>query len=250
MNKTLRSLIPLMALIFLIGGIASAGTQPRPEYPRPDLVRAKWLNLNGEWDFALDLSGSGEERGLPQGTGFDNKIIVPFAPESRLSGVGFTDFINAAWYKRTIVPPAQWQGKRVLIHFEACDHTSTVWVNGEKVGAHEGGYTPFTLDITDLLKPGENLLVVRARDHQRSGQQPIGKQSIRYNSYSCFYRRTTGIWQTVWLEPVAPTFIESYRVGPDIDNGVAGVTVRLNRAPEGGTVRLTVTEGGKKKFTG
>jgi len=250
MTKTLRSLFPLMALIFLIGGVASAGTQPRPEYPRPDLVRAEWLNLNGEWDFALDLSGSGEERGLPQGAGFDKKIIVPFAPESQLSGVGFTDFINAAWYKRMIVLPAEWQGKRVLIHFEACDHTSTVWVNGKKAGVHEGGYTPFTLDITDVLKPGENLLVVKARDHQRSGQQPIGKQSIRYNSYSCFYRRTTGIWQTVWLEPVAPTFIESYRVGPDIDNGTAGVTVRLNRAPEGGTVRLTVTEGGKKKFTG
>lgn len=249
MIKALRSFFPLMALIFLIGGVVSAGIQPRPEYPRPDLVRAEWLNLNGEWDFALDLSGSGEERGLPQGVGFDKKIIVPFAPESQLSGVGFTDFINAAWYKRTIVLPAKWQGKRVLIHFEACDHTSTVWVNGKKAGVHEGGYTPFTLDITGVLKPGENLLVVRARDHQRSGQQPIGKQSIRYNSYSCFYRRTTGIWQTVWLEPVAPTFIESYRVGPDIDNGEAGITVRLNQAPEGGTIRLTVTEGGKRKFT-
>ncbi len=250
MSKTLGSLISLTALVSLFGAGASAATLPRPEYPRPDLVRAEWLNLNGEWEFALDPSGSGEERGLPVGAGFDRKILVPFAPESPLSGVGFTDFISAAWYKRTFGLPSEWRGKRILLHFEACDYATTVWVNGAEAGAHEGGYTPFTLDITDLLKPDGNFLVVRARDDLRSGRQPSGKQSVRYESYSCFYRRTTGIWQTVWLEPVSPTFIESYRVSTDIDNGSAEVTVRLNRAPEDGILRLLVTENGRKKYAG
>ncbi len=250
MSKTLRCLVALAALLSPLAAGAPAATQPRPEYPRPDLVRADWLNLNGEWDFALDLSGSGEERGLPAGSGFDRKILVPFAPESPLSGVGFTDFIPAAWYKRTFDLPSAWRGKRVLLNFEACDYAATVWVNGTEAGGHVGGYTPFTLDITDLVRPDGNLLVVRARDDHRSGRQPSGKQSTRYEPYSCFYRRTTGIWQTVWLEPVAPTFIESYRVGADIDNGSAEVSVRLNRAPEEGTVRLLVSGRGRPRFKG
>ena len=250
MKKTFLSGALLGALIVWRGGVALSAAQPRPEYPRPELVRTEWLNLNGDWDFALDPGASGEERGLARGAGFDRKIVVPFAPESPLSGIGLTDFVPAVWYKRTFSVPAGWGGKRILVHFEACDYEATVWVNGKRAGGHRGGYTPFTLDITDLLGPGGNLLVVRARDDVRSGRQPSGKQSHRLESYSCFYRRTTGIWQTVWLEPVAPTFIESYRVTTDIDNGSVEIEVRLNRAPGEGTVRLSVTERGRRRYFG
>ncbi|MGB9907467.1 MAG: glycoside hydrolase family 2 protein [Candidatus Saccharicenans sp.] len=221
---------------------------PRPEYPRPDLVRDRWLNLNGQWDFALDLSDSGEERGLPEGRGFDRKILVPFAPESPLSGVGFTDFMAAVWYKRPLVIPAEWSGERIILHFEAADYQTTVWINGKKVGEHRGGYTPFSLDITGYCDKAENLLVVRCRDDVRSNLQPAGKQSKRYHSYSCLYRRTTGIWQTVWLEPVPAVFIEKYRVLPDLDNSQVLLQVFLNDNSKGGVLNLAVSEAGRVIF--
>ncbi|MGB9862494.1 MAG: glycoside hydrolase family 2 protein [Candidatus Saccharicenans sp.] len=221
---------------------------PRPEYPRPDFVRAEWLNLNGEWDFALDLSDSGEERGLPEGQGFDRKILVPFAPESSLSGVGYLDFMPAVWYKKVIRIPEKWKGKRILLNFEAADYKTTVWVNGNKVGENSGGYTPFSFDITDFCHRPENLLVVRCQDYLRSNLQPSGKQSKRYHSYSCLYRRTTGLWQTVWLEPVPSAHIEEYRVYPDVDNGQAVLMVKLTRATPEDTLELEVKDGGKVIF--
>ncbi len=249
MNKISVSLWGMLSIIFAISAtLAVAGTLPRPEYPRPEMVRSEWLCLNGQWDFAFDFSNSGEEKGMPQGKGFDKKIIVPFAPESPLSGIGFLDFMNSVWYKREIRIPQNWQGKRILLHFEASDYKTTAWVNGKKVGEHEGGYTPFSFDITDYLKPTENLLVVKVFDEPRSGLQPSGKQSPRLESYSCLYRRTTGIWQTLWMEPVEDVHIQSYRVIPDADNGEANVLVYLNRAPEDGELNLQVTFGGEKKF--
>jgi hypothetical protein len=243
-RNIVRSLGPLAAVLVFAAAV-SAGNPPRPEYPRPEMMRSEWLNLNGEWRFALDLSDSGEVRGLPDGKGFDRTILVPFAPESPLSGVGFTDFIPAAWYMKSFSVPGNWTGKLLLLHFEACDYAASVWINGRPAGGHEGGYTPFTLDITALVKPGENTIVLRARDDTRSGLQPTGKQSHRYNSYACVYRRTTGLWQTVWLEPVAGTYIEKYKVLPDIDNASVGVSVFLNRAPDEGTIRVRVVDAGK-----
>jgi beta-galactosidase/beta-glucuronidase len=222
---------------------------PRPEYPRPEMVRADWLSLNGWWDFALDLSDSGEEKDFVEGKGFDKKILVPFAPESQLSGIGNLDFMTAVWYKRAFSLPETWKGKRALLHFEACDYKTTAWLNGKKVGEHEGGYTPFVFDLTDFLSPGENLLVVKAYDDVRSGLQPIGKQCQRLHSYSCLYRRTTGIWQTVWLEPVAQNYIENCRVYPDVDNGEALIFVEFHWAPEEGDLRLRVSGKGKEEFT-
>jgi len=135
----------------IAGGVQPAELSvPRPEYPRPEFYRSPWLNLNGQWDFALDLSDSGEERGLPAGEGFDRKIEVPFAPESKLSGIGFPDFIAAAWYKRLVSIPADWKGQRIKLNFEAADYETTIWVNGQKVGTHRGGYTPFSFDLTDF----------------------------------------------------------------------------------------------------
>jgi beta-galactosidase/beta-glucuronidase len=235
----------LIALILFVAGIltpALADDIPRPEYPRPEMVRSDWLNLNGRWDFALDLSASGEEKGFIQGKGFDKTILVPFAPESPLSGIGHLDFMRAVWYKRAFTIPDGWKDKRVLLHFEACDYKTTVWLNGQKIGEHVGGYTPFSFELTAGLAPGENILIVRADDDTRSGLQPIGKQSQRLHSYSCVYRRTTGIWQTVWLEPVSKTFIEKYTVVPDPDNGEAAVCVYLDKSPAGGEIVLRVKE--------
>jgi beta-galactosidase/beta-glucuronidase len=250
--STLRKGVTLIFLSVLFLGLNNwvfCADMPRPEYPRPEMVRADWLCLNGWWDFALDLSDSGEERDFIQGQGFDRKILVPFAPESQLSGIGHLDFMKAVWYKRTLTLPEAWKGKRVLLNFEACDYKTTVWLNGKKVGEHAGGYTPFTFDLTDYLSPGENLLVVRAYDDVRSGLQPVGKQSPRFHSFSCFYRRTTGIWQTVWLEAVAPNYIENYRVYPDVDNGEALILVQLHQALQEGVIRLRVSDKGKEEFT-
>ncbi len=248
-----RTRLLILAALFLFGSLAlrpaAAEDIPRPEYPRPEMVRSDWLNLNGRWDFALDLSDSGEEKSFVQGKGFDRKILVPFAPESPLSGIGHLDFMRAVWYKRTLTIPDGWEGKRILIHFEACDYKTTVWLNGQKVGEHSGGYTPFSFDLTTHLAPGENLLVVKADDDTRSGLQPIGKQSDRLNSYGCVYRRTTGIWQTVWLEPVSENFIERYSVTPDLDNGEAVIFLYLNEAPDGGEVALRVKDTDKVVFS-
>ena len=252
----MRSIIRRPALFFVLILSVLLGMEralfsadiPRPEYPRPEMVRSDWLCLNGWWDFGLDLSDSGEARDLVRGEGFDKKILVPFAAESPLSGIGNQDFMKAVWYKRTFVLPEGWKQKRVLLHFEAVDYKTTVWINGKKAGEHEGGYTPFTFDVTDLLSSGENLLVVKAYDDVRSGLQPAGKQCQRLHSYSCLYRRTTGIWQTVWLEPVAPNFIAKYRVYPDADNEEALIFVELYQAPKGGMLRLRVRDQGKEEF--
>jgi beta-galactosidase/beta-glucuronidase len=237
-------LITLLAL----GCLPRLGAQdiPRPEYPRPEIVRPDWLSLNGWWEFALDPGESGEERGLAEGQGFDKKILVPFAPESPLSGIGNLDFMPAVWYKKRLSVPEAWRGRRVLVNFEACDYRTTAWLNGKKVGEHFGGYTPFAFDLTDFLAAGENLLVVRAADDVRSGLQPAGKQSTRYHSYGCMYRRTTGIWQTVWLEPAAVSRIERYAVVSGPASGEALISVDVHGAPAGATVRLRVLDRGRE----
>ncbi len=197
---------------------------PRPEYPRPQFVRDGWMNLNGVWQFEMDHGDSGRKRGLVEKEKLDGEILVPFCPESKLSGVGYTDFIRAVWYKRSVVLPEEAKGKRVLLHFGAVDYACEVWVNGSSVGMHKGGYTSFCFDVTDALAEGENVITVCAQDDTRSGHQPSGKQSPRYESYGCFYTRTTGIWQTVWLEWVDACYIREVYLTPHAAEGT--VTVR------------------------
>ena len=192
---------------------------PRPEYPRPQFVREGWMNLNGAWQFEIDNGCSGEERGLVERQTLSGRITVPFCPESRLSGVGHTDFMNCVWYKRTFSLPEEAAARRVLLHFGAADYRTRVWVNGRYIGCHEGGYTSFAMEITDALVPGENLLTVSCEDHGRDGMQPGGKQSRQYHSHGCVYTRTTGIWQTVWLEWVHPVYIHQAWITPDAANG-------------------------------
>jgi len=218
---------------------------PRPEYPRPQWVRPQWLNLNGEWEFAEDPGQSGEERGWVTGHGFDQRILVPFCPESELSGIGKTDFMPGVWYRRLVTVPQAWQGRRVLLHFGAVDYGATVWVNGEEVGRHQGGYTPFTFDVTAWLHEGENEVVVRAVDNTRDPLQPSGKQSEQFHSYGCMYTRTTGIWQTVWLEPVPETFLAKARLLPDLDNRRLEVHLWTDGAPAGFTVQAVAKAQGE-----
>ena len=145
---------------------------PRCEHPRPDRLRQDWLNLNGVWDFEIDNAKVGLEKKFYERDCLDGKITVPFSPETVLSGVGHTDFMNAVWYRRNIEIPAAWAGKRVLLHIDACDYTTRVFVNGKKVGApHKGGYTSFSYDITDFLAEKDNYITVYAEDDIRSGKQ-------------------------------------------------------------------------------
>ena len=211
-------------------------TIPRSEYPRPQFIRGDgtWKCLNGEWEFELDLSASGAERHLERAEHLSSKITVPFVPESEASGVGYTDYIPSVWYRRTFELTEDEISGRVLLHFGALDDTATVWVNGEEAGRHRGGYTPFTLDVTKLVKQGENVLTVHADDNVKDPLQPSGKQSARYDNYGCYYTRSTGIWQTVWLEFVPESYIKTVKIIPDVANEKVDVTVTV----EGGEKSL------------
>ena len=218
--------------------------QPRPEHPRPQFVRQQWLNLNGEWDFAFDFGLSGEDRGWPADSSeMKGRITVPFCPESRLSGVAHTDFIPAIWYHRTFTLPARWGGQRVLLHFGAVDYECRAWVNGAPVGNHLGGSSSFHFDITAALSEGDNHLIVCAHDEVRSGLQPRGKQSPRLDSHRCLYTRTTGIWQTVWLEAVPDQHLEQVRIVPDVDGSRFVLTPRVHGASRGLMFRAVLLDG-------
>lgn len=196
----------------------------RSEHPKPQFMRENWLNLNGSWDFEMDFGNSGEARGLSKpNASFSQKINVPFCPESELSGIHYTDFIPSVWYRREIeISKEQLEG-HVFLHFGAVDYLATVYVNGQKCGTHKGGYVSFSMDITGYLKEGTNTLTVHAEDDTRNRLIPSGKQSHAYHSHGCFYTRTTGIWQTVWLEFVPKTYIVKTRYTTDIHQ--ASVTV-------------------------
>ncbi|MDO4293993.1 MAG: glycoside hydrolase family 2 TIM barrel-domain containing protein [Eubacteriales bacterium] len=204
---------------------------PRAEHPLPQWERESWRNLNGEWDFAFDFGKSGIDRAFYEKKDWEQKILVPFCPESCLSGIGYKDFIPAVWYHRTEeLTKGQLTG-RVLLHFGAVDYACRVWVNGKPAGSHRGGYTSFTLDITALCREGENDLTVYAEDDTRSGRQPRGKQSGLFYSHGCDYTRTTGIWQTVWLEFVPENYVKSARFYPNIEEGT--LTVEAQTAGNG-----------------
>ncbi len=210
---------------------------PRPEYPRPQFVRPDWLNLNGQWQFEIDAGNSGHARNLNQlGHNLPDEITVPFCPESSLSGLGHVDFMPAIWYKKRVQIPADWKGKQVLLHFGAVDYDATVWVNGIEVGRHRGGFTPFTCSLFELAKAGEEIeICLRARDDNET-PKPRGKQSQRFENHGCLYTRTTGIWQTVWLEPVSKAHLLRPRITPEVGPG----RFRLEQRVQNGTPELKV----------
>lgn len=216
---------------------------PRPEYPRPRLIREAWQNLNGNWNFAFDFGNSGKYKELwkKENYAFDRKITVPFVPESKLSGIEYTDFFTTCWYQRSFTVNPGWDTEkgRVLLHFGAVDFFCEVWVNERSVGSHRGGYTPFALDITAALIKGENELVVRCYDNGFEPLQYTGKQNYsNYYNQGCLYTRCTGIWQTVWLEYVPAQYMEKIKLTPDVDNEKLDITVQWNEPPEPGSVLL------------
>jgi beta-galactosidase/beta-glucuronidase len=214
---------------------------PKPEYPRPQLQRPDWLNLNGQWQFEIDSGDSGIHRGLLD-RDLTDEIVVPFAPESELSGIGNTDYLEAVWYRRTVTVPADWADQRVLLHFGAVDHDATVWVNGVEVGRHRGGFSSFSLEITDQATPGRDaVIVVRARD-PREAVQARGKQSLRFHNADCHYTRTTGIWQTVWLEAVPQTYIRRLKVTPQLASNSFQVESILSSNRPGSSVKITIND--------
>jgi hypothetical protein len=235
---------------------------PLPEYPRPQMVRDQWLNLNGIWEwqpaegspafgpnertFAKHPPLPAEKNEKPPfGKTLSSLICVPFGMESALSGV--MRHHDRLWYRRTFTLPENWRGKNILLHFEAVDWESEVYVNGQSAGIHQGGYDPFSYDITKSLKPdGENELIVRVFDPTEWGGQPRGKQSVTPGALK--YTATTGIWQTVWLEPVEQNHITHFLFNPDIDKAQLAVTVNLAKPAAdaaGAIIEITVKDGGK-----
>jgi beta-galactosidase/beta-glucuronidase len=227
---------------------------PRPEYPRPQFRRKDWTNLNGEWRFAFDDSDAGLVEGWQNtdaatlqsdGSPFDRQIVVPFCYQSKLSGIGETAFHDVVWYARTFEhTPAG--DKRLLLHFGAVDYRATVWVNGAQVASHEGGHTPFSADITLALAGGDNIIVVRAEDPSRDVTIPRGKQYWKEESEGIFYTRTTGIWQTVWLEPVDRCRIDTLRLTPDVDAASVEFEVSVTGIEPGMSLRATVELDGEQ----
>ena len=209
---------------------------PRAEHPNPQWERETWKNLNGPWEFEFDFGCSAVERRLWEKKRFDREILVPFCPESRLSGIGYTDFISGVAYRRNFELSQEELSGRVLLHFGAVDYEASVYVNGTLVGSHKGGYTSFCFDITKHVAPGPNTLFVAVKDDVRSGLQPKGKQAHLYASSGCDYTRTTGIWQTVWLEFAPERHIQSAKYYPDPANGKVTVTGLVQGQ---GTLQLT-----------
>ncbi len=218
---------------------------PRPEHPKPQFERSDWINLNGEWEFSFDESLCGKEKGYEK-RHFEGKITVPFCPESSLSGIGNTDFHNAVWYRRDIVIPNEWEGKRVILHFGACDYFTEVFVNGSSVGTHKGGYSSFSFDITEALSDKDNYITVYAKDDTRDPLQPSGKQSMLLGSHGCSYTRTTGIWQTVWLEAVGNTYLKKAKYYTNTDTCEISIHAFVQGNTEGTALRATVYYEGKK----
>ena len=207
---------------------------PRPEYPRPDFQREKWLPLNGEWDFSFDEPI------------FDQKILVPFACETKLSGIHDPSFHNAVWYRRSFSLPEPMHDRQILLHFGAVDYTCRLWVNDQFIREHTGGQCGFSADITDALNAsGENVIVLEARDDPADLEMPRGKQYWKPESESIFYTRTTGIWQSVWLEAVSPMHLCSCRITPLFDERSVRFSYALSAAPQHVTLTAEITFRGK-----
>ena len=249
---TSRKILSLAAAVitgtaaFLQSGGAAAADLPRPEYPRPQFERSEWINLNGQWSYTFDFSRSGMDRELFRSEGFDGQITVPFAPQSELSGVGFTDFIPEMWYQRRLEIPADWDGKRILLHFGAVDYIASIYIDGRIAGRHWGGSSSFTVDITRMVSAGKtHNLVIRVEDDERSGEYAKGKQCGRFASFGCEYTRTTGIWQTVWMEAVHKDGLKDVYVIPDLDQSRFVFRPEYYAVQHGQKLRIRIIDNGK-----
>ncbi len=239
----------IIAAAALLVSAAAVQAIPRPEYPRPQFERADWVNLNGEWDYTLDLASTGWDRGLKDGNFSDGKITVPFAPECDLSGVGYKEFIPCIWYRREISVPADWAGRDIVLNFGAVYYCSEVYIDGKFINRHFGGSDSYSVDITEYVTPGKtHTLVVNATSDLRSKLQPAGKQSLRTGNFECMYTRTTGIWQTVWMEAVAKEGLARVRTVTDIDRSSVSFQTWFRHAGSN-EVKVTVYDGNKAVAT-
>ena len=236
----------ILAIAALVMSFSVMAQIPRAEYPRPQFERSEWQNLNGEWSYTLDPVKTGWERGLKDSKGFDGKIMVPFAPESKLSGVEHKEFIPCIWYQREIAIPAEWEGKDILLNFGAVYYESEIYIDGKFIDRHFGGSDSFSVDITSFVKAGgKHSLVVNAKSDLRSRMQSAGKQSLRHGPFECMYTRTTGIWQTVWLEAVAPAGISRVKISTDIDRSMVAMEFTMRRNESGNMLTINVKDGDK-----
>jgi beta-galactosidase/beta-glucuronidase len=236
-----------MKLLFalLAASLCFAQQAPRPEYPQPQFEREQWQSLNGPWEFEFDDANAGLTQDWASGAKkFSRTITVPFAFETKLSGIADTSFHPWVWYRRSVTLPAGWKDKRVLLHFGAVDYRAMVWVNGRLAGRHVGGSTPIRLDITRYLKGGANVITVRAEDSPTDRFQPRGKQYWEPKSRGIFYTRTTGIWQSVWLEATGASYLERVRITPNM-NGAVRFDARIAHPKENLRLHARVTFGGK-----
>ena len=205
----------------------------KTDHPNPQLVRKNWVSLNGEWDFGFEKAKSrftfsdNESRvvDIYNKDCYGLKINVPFCIESVLSGIGYTDFVNLVWYRKSVV--INKKDYRVFLHIGAADYLTTVLVNGRAAGRHKGGYTSFSFDITDYVQDGENEIFILCEDNVKSPLVMRGKQSERRESHNCDYTRTTGIWQTVWLEFVPDIYIKNFKIYPDFENSSVTINTQL-----------------------
>jgi beta-galactosidase/beta-glucuronidase len=215
---------------------------PRPEYPRPQFVRDRWMNLNGEWEFAFDDADEGLPNGWQSGVELGMRITVPFPYQSALSGINDKAIHEVVWYARYFTVPEAWAGQDVLIHFGAVDYHTTLWVNGQEVGHNRGGQVPFWFNIRPYLSQGSTRLILRVEDRQ-DPYQPRGKQSPTGLPHGIDYYCTTGIWQTVWLEPVPAIRISEFRVTPVAEEDSVDLMVYLHAPATGWKLEAEVYEG-------
>lgn len=237
-------------LVLLAAPILGAQQIPRPEYPQPQFQREQWQSLNGPWEFDFDDHNAGLDENWSAGQHkFSKTITVPFAFETKMSGVGDTAFHPWIWYRRTVTLPAAWKGRRILLHFGAVDYRARVWVNGKEAGRHEGGGTPFWFDITPLVAAASNTITVRAEDPPQDRFIPRGKQYWELKSHGIFYTRTSGIWQPVWLEAAGESYLDSVRITPANDGSVK-FEARICRPEPGLEFHATIQSGGEAVASG